>query len=63
MAREDIPLDLLDQKILWRDGKKRGKKGKKREEEGERSYTFSLEFPAIEPSVSIGVRGKVLPRD
>ena len=33
------------------------------EEEGERNSTFCLEFPMIRPSVSIGARGKVLPRD
>ena len=33
------------------------------EEGGERSSTFSLEFPAIGLSISIGARGEVLPRD
>ena len=53
MAREDIPLDLLDQTIRWGRGKRKEKKRKRKEREeegGERSSTFSLEFPAIGPS-------------
>ena len=56
----------LDQTIRWgveveRKGKR---KRKEREEEGrERSSTFSLVFPAMGPSVSIGARGKVHPLD
>ena len=67
MAREDIPLDLLEQTIRWREEKKRGKREKKKkdrkEEDGERSSTFSLEFLAIKPSVSVRTRGEVLPSD
>ena len=39
-----------------------GKRGRKEREgeEGERSSTFSLNFPAIGRSVSVGVRRKVL---
>ena len=41
----------------------REREGKKREElGGERSSTFSLDFPAIGPLVRVGVRGKVGPR-
>ena len=56
MVREGIPLDLLDQKIRWREGKKREKEreGKEREEEeGERNSTFSPDFSVIGLSVSL----------
>ena len=46
-------------------GKEKGerrKRGKKREEEGgERSSTFSLDFPEIQPSAFVGARDKVNP--
>ena len=52
----------LDQTIRWEERKQR--KRKDREDEGrKRSSTFSLVFPAIGPSVPVGVRKKVLPRD
>ena len=42
--------------------KRKKRKRKEREDEGgERSSTFSLVFPAIGLSVSIGTRWKVLP--
>ena len=47
MAREDIPLDLLDQTIRWGE-RKRGRK-EREEEEGKRSFTFSVEFSTIRP--------------
>ena len=55
----------FDKKIRWEEEKeKRKRKRKEREEEGgERSSTFSLVFPAIGPSVSVGARGKVHPHD
>ena len=63
MAREDIPLDQVGPNFdggeeNWRERKI----GKKREEGGERSSTFSLDFSAIGPLVWVGVRGKVGPR-
>ena len=57
----------LDQTICWGEGKRK-KKEKEREEEGrrkdfrERRSTFSLDFPAIRPSVLVGARDKVDPR-
>ena len=58
----------LNQTISWEE-ERRGEKRKKRkrkereEERGERNSTFFLVFPAIEPSVSVEARGKILPRD
>ena len=51
-----LPLDHVDRRG-------EGRKRKEREEEGrKRSFTFSLVFPAIGPSVFVGAREKVLPR-
>ena len=50
-------------------GQREWKRGGEKEKEGEgrrsreRSSTFSLDFPTIEPSVSGEARGKILPRD
>ena len=65
MAREDIPLDLLNQTIRWgRKEKREERERKEREEEGgERSSTFSLEFSAIKLLFLIEARGKVRLRD
>ena len=63
MAREDIPLDLLDQKIRWGE-RKLERKRKEREEEGgelEKLYFLSRFFD--DRTFSVGVRGEVLPRD
>ena len=49
MAREDIPLDLLDQTILWGERKLERKRKEREEERGERSSTFSLDFSVIGP--------------
>ena len=54
-----IPLGWLDQ-IRW--GGRRGRKRRK-EEGGERSFNFSLEFLAIGLSVFVSARGKVGPRN
>ena len=45
------------------DGKKNKEKKRKKNERGVRSSTFSLRFTEIEPSVFIGVGGKIHLRD
>ena len=65
MAREYSPTwPILDQTVGEGRKKKEEKrrKEKKRREVRERDTTFSLNFPAIEPAVPGGARGKVLPR-
>ena len=65
MWQDEVSHLTLDETIWWggeeeREGKR---KRKDREEEGsEGSSTFSLIFPTIGPSVSVGARGKVRPR-
>ena len=66
MAKEDIPLDPFWTKLVGEERKK--ERGKEREKEGrrrkykEKLSTFSLDFPAIGPSVFVGAREKVLLR-
>ena len=62
MAREDNSLDQVDPTSLgeW-EGTNRGIGERKELDFRERSSTFSLEFPAIGPSVSGETRSKVAP--
>ena len=54
-------LIMLDRTGGRRRREREKRKRKEREEEGrERSFTFSLVFPVIGPSVFVGARGKVL---
>ena len=54
---------MLDQTGGRRRREREKRKRKEREEEGrERSSTFSLVFPMIGLSISVGASGKVLPR-
>ena len=46
--------------VGWERKKKKEKEGRRSRE---RSSTFSLDFPVIELSVSVGARGKVFPCD
>ena len=52
-------LTILDQPVGWRRKEEKEKRGRKLRE---RSSTFSLSFPAIEPAVPGGARRIVLPR-
>ena len=64
MAREDNSLDQVDPTSLGeREGTNRGIGERKKWDFRERSSTFSLEFPAIGPSVSDETRSKVAPHD
>ena len=42
--------------------RERKERGNKRKRSRERNSNLSLNFPAIRPLISIGARGKVLPR-
>ena len=62
MAREDNSLDQVDPTSLGeREGTNVGIGERKEWDFRERSYTFSLEFSAIGPSVSGEARSKVAP--
>ena len=62
MAREDNSLDQVDPTSLGeREGINRGIGERKEWDFRERSFTFSLKFPAIGPSVSGETRSKVAP--
>ena len=62
MAREDNSLDQVDLTSLGeREGTNRGIGERKERDFRERISTFSLEFPAIGPSISGNARSKVTP--
>ena len=67
MARRRLPTRIMLDQIRWGEEKggkeKEREKKRKKEKRGVRSSTFSLGFMEIEPSVFVGARGNVHPRD
>ena len=61
-VKENFPLELSGSNLVGEkenEGKKKKEMKRKNKESGVRSSTLSLRFTEIEPSVFVGVRGKV----